>query len=223
MHVCTRRMGLWVDMLSNLDLGTMLLLKKLCRHGQVCVMIVLCALIGIHLDAGGLQIGGGINDRNAQEWLDAGASKVRIYQASKPSYGLCVIGHRDVLPLPWCKILSRTIEEDFCCGWERQACCRCEVEIKIGRSATAFTTDFLAADDVMTNGLLLWTSGKTSPTWRWQKVCIPSLVIQAFADWPDEQNLWVSCLHSAGYVLNGFRFCLYLTICTANFSYMLPM
>ena len=78
----------------------MLLLKKLCRHGQVCVMIVLCALIGIHLDAGGLQIGGGINDRNAQEWLDAGASKVRIYQASKPSYGLCVIGHRDVLPLP---------------------------------------------------------------------------------------------------------------------------
>lgn len=30
----------------------------------------------IHLDAGGLQIGGGINDQNAKEWLDAGASKV---------------------------------------------------------------------------------------------------------------------------------------------------
>jgi hypothetical protein len=26
---------------------------------------------------GGLQIGGGINDENAVEWLDAGASKVR--------------------------------------------------------------------------------------------------------------------------------------------------
>jgi phosphoribosylformimino-5-aminoimidazole carboxamide ribonucleotide (ProFAR) isomerase len=40
--------------------------------------------VGIHLDTGGLQIGGGINDQNAKEWLDAGASKVRGYQASKP-------------------------------------------------------------------------------------------------------------------------------------------
>lgn len=30
--------------------------------------------------AGGLQIGGGITDANAQEWIDAGASKVcRLY------------------------------------------------------------------------------------------------------------------------------------------------
>lgn len=28
-------------------------------------------------ELGGLQIGGGINDENAKEWLDAGASKVR--------------------------------------------------------------------------------------------------------------------------------------------------
>jgi phosphoribosylformimino-5-aminoimidazole carboxamide ribonucleotide (ProFAR) isomerase len=33
---------------------------------------------GIYLGAGGLQIGGGINDQNAKEWLDAGASKVGI-------------------------------------------------------------------------------------------------------------------------------------------------
>ena len=32
--------------------------------------------VGIDLGAGGLQIGGGINDQNAKEWLDAGASKV---------------------------------------------------------------------------------------------------------------------------------------------------
>ena len=38
-------------------------------------------LVGIHLDVGGLQVGGGINDQNAMEWLNAGASKVRMYQA----------------------------------------------------------------------------------------------------------------------------------------------
>lgn len=33
----------------------------------------------IYYVAGGLQVGGGINEKNAQEWLDAGASKVRPY------------------------------------------------------------------------------------------------------------------------------------------------
>lgn len=36
----------------------------------------------IYLNTGGLQIGGGINDQNAKEWLDAGASKVWKYQAA---------------------------------------------------------------------------------------------------------------------------------------------
>lgn len=40
---------------------------------------------------GGLQIGGGINDNNAQEWLDAGASKVRATDAP-PSRSLPLIG-----------------------------------------------------------------------------------------------------------------------------------
>jgi phosphoribosylformimino-5-aminoimidazole carboxamide ribotide isomerase len=28
---------------------------------------------------GGLQVGGGINDKNAKEWVDAGADKVRHF------------------------------------------------------------------------------------------------------------------------------------------------
>jgi len=35
--------------------------------------------------AGGLQIGGGITDKNAKEWLDAGASKVYMPQISTAS------------------------------------------------------------------------------------------------------------------------------------------
>jgi len=30
------------------------------------------------LELGGLQVGGGINEKNAKEWIDAGASKVRM-------------------------------------------------------------------------------------------------------------------------------------------------
>lgn len=36
-------------------------------------------------ELGGLQIGGGINDENAKEWLDAGARKVRNTRRSNSS------------------------------------------------------------------------------------------------------------------------------------------
>ena len=34
---------------------------------------------------GGLQVGGGINDQNAQEWIGYGASKVRVCVHTKVS------------------------------------------------------------------------------------------------------------------------------------------
>jgi phosphoribosylformimino-5-aminoimidazole carboxamide ribotide isomerase len=36
---------------------------------------------------GGLQIGGGINDRNAEDWIDAGAEKVRYTDLTNPQRG----------------------------------------------------------------------------------------------------------------------------------------
>lgn len=66
-------------MLSSLDLGMMMLHGKRLKRGQVNT---LDPDIPRHLikvgNLGGLQIGGGINDQNAQEWIDAGASKVGL-------------------------------------------------------------------------------------------------------------------------------------------------
>jgi phosphoribosylformimino-5-aminoimidazole carboxamide ribotide isomerase len=36
-----------------------------------------CCMVEVDVKLGGLQIGGGVNDKNAKDWLDAGASKVR--------------------------------------------------------------------------------------------------------------------------------------------------
>jgi phosphoribosylformimino-5-aminoimidazole carboxamide ribotide isomerase len=50
---------------------------------------------------GGLQVGGGINDKNAKEWMDAGAEKVETWEA--PHVGEkanCLTGHHYFLPFP---------------------------------------------------------------------------------------------------------------------------
>jgi hypothetical protein len=51
-------------------------LVKRCRGGQVRTPCSLAIPWSERAKAGGLQVGGGITDANAQEWIDAGASKV---------------------------------------------------------------------------------------------------------------------------------------------------
>lgn len=74
---------------------------------------------------GGLQVAGGINDRNARYWIDQGAEKVRLllflflllpHKTSNPTntYNTALqyctaIGHHHVFSLPRRKILLRTI------------------------------------------------------------------------------------------------------------------
>jgi hypothetical protein len=70
-------------MSSNWALEMMQLQKKPSLHGQVRSRAVLrllaqrCPYPLFSSPLGGLQIGGGINEKNAEEWLKAGASKVR--------------------------------------------------------------------------------------------------------------------------------------------------
>lgn len=69
-----------------------------------------------HSLLGGLQIGGGINDQNAQGWLDAGASKVST-ENNMTSY-LAILkvrgaGYRDILPIPRREILAGTTRKDI--------------------------------------------------------------------------------------------------------------
>jgi phosphoribosylformimino-5-aminoimidazole carboxamide ribonucleotide (ProFAR) isomerase len=49
-------------------------LKMLFERGQVDIITVV--ILSCLLPIGGLQIGGGITDENAQKWLDLGAEKV---------------------------------------------------------------------------------------------------------------------------------------------------
>jgi hypothetical protein len=53
--------------------------KKLSEHGQVYHLLLFVVFkFHVGLCAGGLQIGGGITDENAAEWLIAGASQASI-------------------------------------------------------------------------------------------------------------------------------------------------
>jgi phosphoribosylformimino-5-aminoimidazole carboxamide ribotide isomerase len=47
---------------------------------------------------GGLQVGGGITDRNAKEWIEAGAQKVRWlpYSSMFVNFGSSVVGCRQM-------------------------------------------------------------------------------------------------------------------------------
>lgn len=51
---------------------------------------------------GGLQVGGGINDKNAKQWMDAGAEKVTKNQLTLPGLAVAdiVLGHHHILPIP---------------------------------------------------------------------------------------------------------------------------
>lgn len=60
---------------------------------------------------GGLQIGGGINQDNARDWLEAGASKVReqIIRPLRTNLYL-PLGHCDFLPFSGRSLLAGAIE-----------------------------------------------------------------------------------------------------------------
>ena len=68
-----------------------------------------------HKRKGHLQIGGGITAENVQEWLDAGASKVRcrgtlnggnvIADVNMYCSGMLVLGYRDIVSLSGRKVL----------------------------------------------------------------------------------------------------------------------
>ena len=75
-----------------------------------------------HFLLGGLQIGGGINDQNAQEWLDAGASKVSTEHVTSYLAILKVhhVGYRNILPIPRRKILVGTTQKDILRHRQRQ-------------------------------------------------------------------------------------------------------
>ncbi|KAG5646554.1 hypothetical protein DXG03_002857 [Asterophora parasitica] len=81
----------------------------------------------------GLQIGGGISDQNAQEWIDAGASKVwtGISSSDANNVSWATLGDCNVVPLPERQILAGTIAENICGRGEGQACCRCQVRLSL--------------------------------------------------------------------------------------------
>lgn len=52
---------------------------------------------------GRLQVGGGISDKNAQEWIDAGAEKVCCY-CNQERFWLISTGHHHILFVPGGKV-----------------------------------------------------------------------------------------------------------------------
>lgn len=55
---------------------------------------------------GHLQIGGGITDQNAREWIDAGAEKVCPMSACSHAGSLFTVGHNHIFPVPIWSLLT---------------------------------------------------------------------------------------------------------------------
>ena len=77
----------------------------------------------------GLQIGGGINDKNAKSWIEAGASKVRSLVLPWLRKLDLFAGHRHFVPLPWRQILVGTLEEVIFYCREGETSRGCEASI----------------------------------------------------------------------------------------------
>jgi phosphoribosylformimino-5-aminoimidazole carboxamide ribotide isomerase len=58
------------------------------------------ALEALQAWPGHLQIGGGITDQNAREWIDAGAEKVCSMSASRHTGSLFTVGHNHIFSVP---------------------------------------------------------------------------------------------------------------------------
>lgn len=80
----------------------------------------------IHLSlADALQIGGGINEQNAAEWLQNGASKVRRLMSIIFSGGSSrSTGYRDILPVPISSFFPGKVEMSVDVSRKGEACCR---------------------------------------------------------------------------------------------------
>ena len=127
---------------------------------------------------GGLQVGGGINDGNALEWIEAGASKVCVQLRPPDIRGVpqrntcCCAGHRHVVPISRCEVLLGKTTEDLDNRRERQACSRCQVSSSLLSHLNSLTPTFLpVVEDEATRGLLRWTNGSVSRKWKCAKVC----------------------------------------------------
>jgi len=66
---------------------------------------------------GGLQVGGGINDKNAKQWIDWGADKVCECLWEKIISAKVLAGYNHIFPLPVRQVLSRTSRPSFGSSW----------------------------------------------------------------------------------------------------------
>ena len=78
----------------------------------------------IDVSAGGLQLGGGINDQNAKEWLDAGASKVsnKFNFSCRPVIIEHFTGDSNIVSFPWSQVFLGKVGEDIVYCRKRQTC-----------------------------------------------------------------------------------------------------
>lgn len=71
---------------------------------------------------GHLQVGGGITDSNAKEWIDAGAERVSLQRLYHPKFGsrsslsksLHAVGHYHFVSFPQWSLLSRAVTVSAC-------------------------------------------------------------------------------------------------------------
>lgn len=71
---------------------------------------------------GGLQVAGGITDKNAQYWIDQGAEKVDIVLTPLIWNLMLIIlsGYYHLISVPGGQILSGAARARPCCSWRRQ-------------------------------------------------------------------------------------------------------
>jgi imidazole glycerol phosphate synthase subunit HisF len=106
--------------------------SKHLRHGQVGAWLGEGMSTRLKFCADGLQVGGGITEDNAEQWLQAGAEKVSSardfvrYLLADPRMA-SLAGYCDVVSIPISEVLSGSTESAGKKAWKGQARGRCQV------------------------------------------------------------------------------------------------